>query len=114
MAGFGVISPCLAREAIPQLAGLTELVLGDQGTSSVAQARRVPCRPLFCFVQCTSEAAPLLLTTAMMTSESVPIHPLSEQQERRLLDYLDGKYLEIHQGFSRRSALGFLAYCCTS
>lgn len=39
-----------------------------------------------------------------MTSESVRIHPLSEQQERRLLDYLDGKYLEIHQGFSRRSA----------
>ncbi|KAN0107606.1 hypothetical protein V8E52_010021 [Russula decolorans] len=39
---------------------------------------------------------------AMMTSETVRIHPLSEQQERRLLDYLDGKYLEIHQGFSRR------------
>lgn len=42
---------------------------------------------------------------AMMTSESVRIRPLSEQQERRLLDYLDGKYLEIRQGFSRRSAL---------
>jgi len=39
-AGFGVISPCLAREAIPQLAGLTELVLGDQGMSSVARVRR--------------------------------------------------------------------------
>jgi len=37
-----------------------------------------------------------------MTSEYLRIHPLSEQQERRLLDYLDGKYLEIHQGFSRR------------
>jgi len=42
--GFGVISPCLAREAIPQLAGLTELVLGDQGMSSVARVRRVPRR----------------------------------------------------------------------
>jgi hypothetical protein len=106
VAGFGVISPCLAREAIPQLAGLTELVLGDQGTSSAARVRRVPCRPLFCFVLCTFEATPPFPTTAMMTSESVRIHPLSEQQERRLLDYLDGKYLEIHQGFSRRSALG--------
>jgi|SRR6266850_4757328 len=47
--GFGVISPCLAREAIPQLAGLTELVLGDQGMSSAAWVRRVPRRP-FCFV----------------------------------------------------------------
>jgi hypothetical protein len=46
-----------------------------------------------------------------MTSESVRIHPLSEQQERRLLDYLDGKYLEIHHAFTRRSALGeLLAY----
>jgi hypothetical protein len=42
--GFGVIGPCLAREAIPQLAGLTELVLGDQGMSSVARVRRVPRR----------------------------------------------------------------------
>ena len=39
-----------------------------------------------------------------MTSESIRIHPLSEHQERRLLDYLDGNYLEIHQEFSRRSA----------
>lgn len=46
-----------------------------------------------------------------MTSDSVRIHPLSEQQERRLLDYLDGKYLEIHHAFTRRSALGeLLAY----
>lgn len=43
--GFGVIGPCLAREAIPQLAGLTELVLGDQGMSSVAWVRRVSRRP---------------------------------------------------------------------
>lgn len=50
----------------------------------------------------------------MMTSESKSvrrIHPLSEQQERRLLDYLDEKYLEIHQGFSGRSVLGLLACC---
>ena len=47
VAGFGVISPCLAREAIPQLAELTELVLGDKGMSSAARVRRVPCRPLF-------------------------------------------------------------------
>lgn len=37
-----------------------------------------------------------------MTSESIHIHPLSEQQERRLLDYLDGKYLEIYREFARR------------
>ena len=47
--GFGVIGPCLAREAIPQLAGLTELVLGDQGMSSVARVRRVSRRP-FLFI----------------------------------------------------------------
>lgn len=40
-----------------------------------------------------------------MTSDSVRIHPLSSQQERRLLDYLDEKYLEIHHAFTRRSAL---------
>lgn len=34
---FGIICPCQAREAIPQPAGLAELVFGDQGTSSVAQ-----------------------------------------------------------------------------
>ncbi|KAH9958515.1 hypothetical protein BGW80DRAFT_1137109, partial [Lactifluus volemus] len=28
--------------------------------------------------------------------------PLSERQELRLLNYLDGKYLEIHQEYSRR------------
>jgi hypothetical protein len=38
-----------------------------------------------------------------MTSETIRIHPLSDQQERRLLDYLDEKYLEIHQQYSRRS-----------
>ena len=102
MAGFGVTSPCLAREAIPQLAGLTELVLGDQGMSSVARVRRVPCRPLFCcFVLVYIVISTPCLATAM-TSESVRIHPLSEQQEQRILDYLDVKYLEIHQGFSRR------------
>ncbi|KAH9992802.1 hypothetical protein BJV77DRAFT_944843, partial [Russula vinacea] len=37
-----------------------------------------------------------------MTSDSVRIHPLSSQQERRLLDYLDEKYLEIHHAFTRR------------
>jgi len=37
-----------------------------------------------------------------MTSGSIEIYPLSEQQERRLLDYLDGKYLEIRQEYSRR------------
>jgi hypothetical protein len=42
----------------------------------------------------------LLYLTTAMTSDS--IRPLSEQQERRLLDYLDEKYLEIHQGFARR------------
>jgi hypothetical protein len=113
VAGFGVISPCLAREAIPQLAGLTELVLGDQGMSSVARVRRVPCRPLF-FLVCTAHIEATPHNTTAMTSESIRIHPLSEQQERRLLDYLDGKYLEIHQGFSRRSALlvGLLTCCC--
>lgn len=30
--------------------------------------------------------------------------PLSEPQERRLLDYLDDKYREIHQEYSKRSA----------
>jgi hypothetical protein len=43
--GFGVISPCLVREVIPQLAGLTELVLGDQGMSSAARVRRALRRP---------------------------------------------------------------------
>ena len=38
-----------------------------------------------------------------MTSGSTRIYPLSEQQERRLLDYLDGKYLEVRQEYSRRS-----------
>ena len=97
MTGFGVISPCLAREAIPQLAGLTELVLGDQGMSSAAWMRRVLRRPLFCSVYVVSHH---------MTSESIHIHPLSEQQERRLLDYLDGKYLEIHREFARRLVPG--------
>ena len=46
-----------------------------------------------------------------MTSETIRIHPLSEHQERRLLDYLDGKYLEIHQGFSRRSAVSDQHFC---
>ncbi len=101
MVGFGVISPCLAREAIPQLAGLTELVSGDQGMSSVARVRRVPRKPIFCFVLCTLQP---LLAMAMTSSQSTRIYPLSEQQERRLLDYLDRKYLEIHQEFSRRSA----------
>jgi hypothetical protein len=101
--GFGVISPCLAREAIPQLAGLTELVLGDQGMSSVARVRRVPRKPIFCFVLCTCTLQ-LPLAMIMTSSQSIRIRPLSEQQERRLLDYLDGKYLEIHREFSRRSA----------
>jgi hypothetical protein len=39
-----------------------------------------------------------------MTSGTVRIYPLSDQQERRLLDYLDAKYLEIHQEYRRRSA----------
>ena len=51
--GFGVIGPCLVREAIPQLAGLTELVLGDQGMSSVARVRRVSRRPFFFFSELT-------------------------------------------------------------
>jgi len=38
-----------------------------------------------------------------MTSKTIRIHPLSDRQERRLLDYLDEKYLEIHQQYSRRS-----------
>jgi len=37
-----------------------------------------------------------------MTSGTVRIYPLSDQQERRLLDYLDAKYLEIHQEYRRR------------
>ena len=38
-----------------------------------------------------------------MASRSVRIRPLSEPQERRLLDYLDEKYREIHQEYSKRS-----------
>ena len=39
-----------------------------------------------------------------MIPETVQIHPLSQRQERRLLDYLDEKYLKIRQEYSRRLA----------
>jgi hypothetical protein len=45
-----------------------------------------------------------------MISETVRIHPLSDRQERRLLDYLDEKYLEIHQQYSRRSVSSGVVY----
>ncbi len=46
-----------------------------------------------------------------MASATIRIHPLSDQQERRLLDYLDEKYLEICQEYSRRSvSRALLAY----
>jgi len=38
-----------------------------------------------------------------MTSGHARVRPLSESQERRLLDYLDEKYREIHQEYSKRS-----------
>jgi hypothetical protein len=44
-----MICPCQAREAIPQPAGLAELVFGDQGKSSDAQWI-VPLANLFPFV----------------------------------------------------------------
>ncbi|KAH9017663.1 hypothetical protein EDB84DRAFT_1404096 [Lactarius hengduanensis] len=37
-----------------------------------------------------------------MTSGNTRIRPLSEPQERRLLDYLDEKYREVHQEYSKR------------
>ncbi|KAN0131175.1 hypothetical protein V8E53_011067 [Lactarius tabidus] len=37
-----------------------------------------------------------------MTSGNIRVRPLSEPQERRLLDYLDEKYREIHQEYSKR------------
>lgn len=41
--------------------------------------------------------------TEAMTSETIRVHPLSDRQERRLLDYLEERYLEIHYEHSRRS-----------
>jgi hypothetical protein len=38
-----------------------------------------------------------------MTLGNIRVRPLSEPQERRLLDYLDQKYREIHQEYSKRS-----------
>ena len=47
--------------------------------SSVARVRRVPRKPFY-----------------------FRMRPLSEPQERRLLDYLDEKYRDIHQEYSKR------------
>ncbi|KAI9436225.1 hypothetical protein H4582DRAFT_2112150 [Lactarius indigo] len=41
-----------------------------------------------------------------MTSANTRIRPLSESQERRLLDYLDEKYREVHQEYRKRHEPG--------
>ena len=67
--------------------------------SSAAWVRRVPRRP-FCF----GFFLIIVYAPFAMTSETtISIHPLGDRQERRLLDYLDEKYLEIHQQYSERS-----------
>jgi hypothetical protein len=45
-----------------------------------------------------------------MTSGHARVRPLSESQERRLLDYLDEKYREIHQEYSKRLAYNTTAF----
>ncbi|KAI9452667.1 hypothetical protein F5148DRAFT_1003185 [Russula earlei] len=104
--------------------------------SSVVQVRRVPRRPFIlpflfacvwfrfgrvptpplitwlsichlsaCGVAFTPLSVPQLDPTAM-TSNITQFHPLSERQERRLIDYLDTKYLEIRHEYSRRHQPG--------
>ncbi|KAI9455720.1 hypothetical protein BJY52DRAFT_1224580, partial [Lactarius psammicola] len=73
---FGVYHPSRPREVIPQLAGLTELVLGDRSHVAFHQPS--------------------------MTPKNIRTRPLSEPQERRLLAYLDEKYREIHQDYGKR------------
>jgi len=46
---FGIICPCQAREAIPQPAGLAELVLGDQNRPSVRAVDRGAHKPFVLF-----------------------------------------------------------------
>lgn len=44
---LGIMCTCQVREAIPQLAVLTELVLGDQGMSADARCVRALRKPFF-------------------------------------------------------------------